>query len=45
MRWAEIDEARGIARLPESKTGAKNVFLPAPALEVLSKLPRIDNNP
>jgi integrase len=45
MRWVEIDEARGIARLPESKTGAKNVFLPAPALEVLSKLPRIDNNP
>jgi integrase len=45
MRWAEIDEARGIARLPDSKTGAKNVFLPAPALEVLPKLPRIDNNP
>ena len=45
MRWVEIDEARGIARLPDSKTGAKNVFLPAPALEVLSKLPRVDNNP
>jgi integrase len=45
MRWAEIDEARGIARLPDSKSGAKNVFLPAPALEVLSKLPRFDNNP
>lgn len=45
MRWADIDEARGIARLPDSKTGAKNIFLPAPALEVISKLPRIDNNP
>jgi integrase len=45
MRWTEINEARGIARLPNSKTGAKNVFLPAPALEVLSKLPRVDNNP
>ena len=45
MRWAEIDTARGVARLPDSKTGAKNVFLPAPALEVLSGLPRIENNP
>ena len=45
MRWVEVDEARGIARLPDSKTGAKNVFLPAPALEVLSRLPRIDGNP
>jgi integrase len=45
MRWAEIDTARGIARLPDSKTGAKNVFLPALALEVLSRLPRIDGNP
>jgi len=45
MRWAEIDTTRGIARLLDSKTGAKNVFLPAPALEVLSRLPRIDSNP
>jgi integrase len=45
MRWTEIDEGRGIARLPDSKTGAKNVFLPAPTLEVLSRLPRIDANP
>jgi integrase len=45
MRWAEMDTARGIARLPDSKTGAKNIFLPAPALEVLSLLPRIDGNP
>jgi integrase len=45
IRWAEIDTARGIGRLPDSKTGAKNVFLPAPALEVLSLLPRIDGNP
>jgi integrase len=45
MRWGDIDMARGIARLPDSKTGAKNVFLPAPAQEVLSGLPRVDNNP
>jgi integrase len=45
MRWSDVDEARGIARLPDSKTGAKNVFLPAPALEVLFKLSRFDNNP
>jgi integrase len=45
MRWTEVDEGGGTARLPDSKTGAKNVFLPAPPLEILSKLPRVDNNP
>jgi integrase len=40
MRWAEIDTARGIARLPDSKTGAKNVFLSAPALRSCPGCPK-----
>lgn len=45
LKWDWIDFARGIARLPDSKTGAKNLTLPMPALEVLANLPRLANNP
>ena len=38
LRWEWIDLSSGIARLPDSKTGAKNLFLPAPALELLAGL-------
>jgi integrase len=44
LRWDYIDFDRGVARLPDSKTGAKNLPLPAPALELLSELPRFKNN-
>ena len=40
-----IDFERGEARLPDSKTGAKTLHLPPPALAVLAELPRIDGNP
>jgi integrase len=45
LRWDWIDIDRGEARLPDSKTGAKTLHLPPPALVVLTKLPRLDNNP
>lgn len=45
LRWEWIDLSTGIARLPDSKTGAKNLFLPAPALELLAGLPRVAANP
>jgi integrase len=45
LRWNEVDFDNGLLRLPDSKTGAKIIYLPPPAIEVLSILPRIDGNP
>jgi integrase len=45
LRWDWVDIERGEARLPDSKTGAKTLHLPPPALEVLNSLPRINGNP
>ena len=44
-RWEWVDRARAVLRLPDSKTGAKDIMLPLPALAVLDALPRIDDNP
>ena len=45
LRWDEVDLEAGCLRLKESKTGGKIVYLPAPALEVLSSIPRHAPNP
>jgi len=45
MKWEWIDLQTGIARLPDSKTGARNIFLSAPAVELLASLPRLAGNP
>ena len=45
LRWAEVDFDRGALHLPDSKTGKKTILLNAPALAVLTDLPRIADNP
>ncbi len=45
LRWEHVNFEQSRLELPDSKTGAKFVYLPAPALGVLSALQRIDGNP
>jgi integrase len=45
LQWEYVDFKRQCLRLPDSKTGAKIVYLNAPALEVLAGLPRMESNP
>jgi len=45
LRWADVDIERAMLRLPDSKTGAKSVYLSPPALEVLAAIPRQPENP
>lgn len=40
LRWSEIDSARGLLQLEDSKTGRKTIRLGAAALELLSKIDR-----
>jgi integrase len=43
LRWSYVDSERAMLNLPDSKTGAKTVFLSAPALQVLAELARPDD--
>ncbi len=45
LEWSHVDFDRAMLLLPNSKTGKKAVFLSAPALEILSAIPRMTNNP
>lgn len=45
LEWAHVDLERALLLLPDSKTGKKTVFLSAPAMDVLSTIPRIKSNP
>jgi len=40
LQWTWIDRERGMIHLPDSKTGAKAVYLSAPAMAVLDALPK-----
>jgi integrase len=44
LKWSYVDLSRGTIRLPDSKTGAKTIYLNAAAVEVLSNVPRLENN-
>ena len=45
LRWEDVDLEAAELRLPDSKTGAKVVYLGGPAVEVLCGIPRIEGNP
>jgi integrase len=45
LKWEYVDTAQGVLRLPDSKTGAKVIYLNAAALGILNATPRLDNNP
>jgi integrase len=44
-KWEHVDFDRSILFLSDSKTGRKSVYLSAPTIAVLAKLPRIQGNP
>ncbi len=45
LRWQDVDFEGHCLKLPDSKTGAKTVYLNGPALQLLSNLERLDDNP
>ncbi len=45
LKWAEVDAERGMAFLPDSKTGKKTLYLSAAAQAVLAAIPRVEGNP
>ena len=40
LRWEQLDLEKGVANLPDSKTGKKVVQLPPPAIEVIKAVAR-----
>jgi integrase len=45
LRWEHVDLINGILRLPDSKTGAKGIFLNEASAKILREIPRIAGNP
>lgn len=45
MRWEWVDFDNACVRLPDSKTGAKTIYLSSPAMQVLATIPRLEGNP
>jgi integrase len=45
LKWPYIDFKVGLLRLPDSKTGAKDVPIGDAVLDILRTVPRIENNP
>ena len=44
-RWSYVDFERGLMLLPDSKSGAKPIYLSAAALAILRGLPRVEKCP
>ena len=45
LQWSHVDFERRLLLLPDSKTGAKTVYLSEPALQVLNGVQRVDGSP
>ena len=45
LKWAHVGFAAKALRLPDSKTGAKVVYIGQPAIDVLAKIARVEKNP
>ena len=45
LKWEYVDPDSGVLNLPDSKTGAKVVYLGKPAMDMLRLLPRLPANP
>ena len=45
VQWEHVDIETGRLDMPRTKTGRRSHDLPAPALELLASLPRINGNP
>ncbi len=45
LRWEWVAIDSGMIRLPDSKTGAKSIYLNTPAQEVINAIPRMLDNP
>ena len=45
LQWSQVDLEHGFLRLPDSKTGKKEIVLGASALKVLVGIPRVGGNP
>jgi integrase len=45
LEWRWVNFERTLIELPDSKTGAKAIYLSAPAIGLLASLPRIVGNP
>lgn len=41
LRWTEVDFERGVLRLPDSKTGAKDIYLPTAAIDIIKGLTKL----
>jgi integrase len=41
LEWRQVDLESGVLVLPDSKTGAKRIILPAPAIETLTSLAKV----
>ena len=45
LQWRQVDFERELLLLPDSKTGAKPVYLNEPAIDLLKQIPHVDGNP